>query len=176
MLVVSDNLKGIVDSFGICDATLVEEFSIGVRLNNVVRRMRDDPLVDQPIVYGTPYQEEDYFEPLQTISRDLQLGPRASILACSADRYKMPPGYFGLLQTKGSLARLFVSIACNDGQIEPGFEGAITLEMTNHGPSSIAIPVRSLVGQLFVFRCSTEVNNPYNGRYQNAAEPTLARF
>lgn len=174
MLVVSNNLLGIVNEYGICSPNLVEEFSIGVRLHGLTRRARAG--ASEPIVFGHPYIEEDYFEPLTTVERDLELWPGQSVLGCSSDRYEMPAGYFGLLQTRGSLARLFVAATCNDGQVEPGYEGRITLEITNHGRLPVIIPVGSRIAQLFLFRCTTEAHQPYAGRYQGANEPTLARF
>ncbi|MGZ8284219.1 MAG: dCTP deaminase [Allosphingosinicella sp.] len=176
MLVVSNNLLGIVNEHGICSPSLVEEFSLGVRLHGLTRRTRNAHRALQPVVFGHPYNAEDYFEPLTAVERDLELAPGQSVLGCSSDRYEMPAGYFGLMQTRGSLARLFVSVTCNDGQIEPGYEGRITLEITNHGCFPVVIPVGARVGQIFVFRCTTEVNKPYGGRYQGASEPTLAQF
>ncbi len=87
----------------------------------------------------------------------------------------MPVEYFGLVQTKGSLARLFISATCNDGQIEPGFKGKITLELANFGNAEIQIPLGETIAQMFLFRCTTAAK-PYAGRYQNADEPTLATF
>ena len=175
MLIVSKNLAGIVHRFSICPAGLVEEFSLGVRLDSAVRRLADEVQSASPIVFGQPYDAGTYFKELSHVERDLVLRAGDSVLAYSADAYAMPAGYFGLLQTRGSLARLFVSINCNDGQIEPGYRGRITLEITNHSRIPVAIPVGSRIGQLFVFKCSTDAK-PYDGRYQDADQPTLAAF
>jgi deoxycytidine triphosphate deaminase len=176
LLIVSKNLMGIVNRYEICPIALVEEFSLGVRLHSAVRRVRNEPQSPSPLVFGRPYDEGTYFHELTHVDRDLTLQPGDSVLACSSDIYTMPPGYFGLLQTRGSLGRLFVAVTCNDAQIEPGYKGKITLEITNHSRFAVAIPVGSRVAQLFLFRCSTEVSFPYEGRYQDASGPTLAVF
>lgn len=175
MLVTAQNLSGLVLSSGLCAPELVEEYSIRVRIDEKIRRMRDFRNGTPPIVYGSDYAAEDHFENLLPVARDIVLRPGDRILSCSQDRYTMPVDYFGLVQTKGSLARLFVSATCNDGQIEPGFQGKITLELANIGNAEIHIPVGAIVAQIFLFRCTTSAK-PYEGRYQNADEPTLANF
>lgn len=87
----------------------------------------------------------------------------------------MPAGYFGLLQTKGSLARLFVSLTCTDGQVEPGYKGKITFEVCNHSLFNINIKPKQKVGQLFIFKTSTKDVKLYNGKYQDAQGPTFQK-
>ncbi|WP_186130297.1 dCTP deaminase [Burkholderia gladioli] len=176
MLVVSENLSGIVKSFGICRPELVEEFSIKIELGAVVRRMRDIPISDEPVRYESNYDPDKYFEDERKLAGDLLLKPGQNVLACSRDKYHMPCGYFGLVQTKGSLARLFVTATSNDGQVEPGYHGAITLELSNQATFSVAISPGHNIAQLFVFRCTSDAAHPYNGRYQGASAPTLALF
>jgi deoxycytidine triphosphate deaminase len=175
LLVVSENLHGIVNGLGLCPSSLVEEFSIGIRLHSAVRRVRKEGHGGQ-FVFGNAYDPSLFYHKESQTGRDLVLDQGDCVLACSAERYRMPPGYFGLVQTRGSLARMFVSACCNDGQIEPGFDGRITLELTSHAPFQVVIPVGSRIAQLFIFRCSTEVGKPYDGSYQNAEGPTVPTF
>ncbi|RTQ90704.1 MULTISPECIES: dCTP deaminase [Stenotrophomonas] len=176
MLVVSENLKGIAKSFDVCPGSLVEEFSLKILLDRTVRRMRDDALESSPVRYGSRYNPDDFFFPEEQIHDSLMLLPGQNCLACSQHEYFMPPGYFGLVQTKGSLARLFVTATANDGQVEPGYKGKITLELSNLAKFAVSIPSGSEVAQMFVFRCSSNSIVPYNGRYQNAQGPTVASF
>jgi dCTP deaminase len=173
MIVVAQNLAGIVTGLKLCDEKLIEEFSLTVRLGRRVRWPRRD---QRTFVYGTPYTASDFFDDEAELTDGLTLSPHDAVLACSQDEYTMPPGYFGLIQTKGSLARAFVSTTCNDGQVEPGYRGRVTLEITNVGPLTVNIPVEAPVAQLFIFRCSTEVSKTYAGRYQNATGPTIPKF
>jgi deoxycytidine triphosphate deaminase len=85
----------------------------------------------------------------------------------------MPPGYFGLIQTKGSLARLFIAVTCNDGQIDAGYEGRVTFEIVNLGHLRVRAPRLAPVAELYVFRTSTNNVSLYNGRYQGADKPTI---
>lgn len=176
MLVVSENLLGITRSLGICNCDLVEEFSLRVRLDRKVRYLRDLPELGKPVLYESPIDASQIFCDLEEVAEAVVLDPGKSALACSMDEYRMPRGYFGLLQTKGSLGRLFVSATANDGQVEPGYCGKLTLELTNHASFSVALRPGAVVAQMFVFRCSSEATNPYAGRYQGAQEPTIPIF
>lgn len=176
MLVISENLKSLVRELKICEAGLVEEFSIKICMDRNVRRMRKTPALNQPVRFNSPFDPQPYFEDEEQLGSDLIINPGQNVLVCSNATYMMPLSYFGLVQTKGSLARLFVSTTANDGQIEPGYSGKITLELTNHASFPVAIPLGANVAQLFLFRCTTEAANPYSGRYQNAKAPTIYRF
>lgn len=96
-----------------------------------------------------------------------------SILACSSENIFMPRGYIGFLQTKGSLARLFVTAHCCDGQIEPGFSGRVTFEICNMGHLDIRLLPNVPVAQLFIFKCSSD-RETYNGQYNNSEFPTYS--
>ena len=174
MLVVSKNLAGLVSTEKICDISLVEEFSLKICLGSMVRRMRER--VKQPLVYGKPYKVSEYFMDEELLPGDLELQPGENVLACSADSYNIPNNYFGFIQTKGSLARFFVSVTCNDGQVEPGYKGRVTLEITNHANFPVVLPMSIPIAQMYLMRCSTSVESPYAGKYQGATGPTVAKF
>lgn len=170
MIIVGENLKSLIKQFNICDESLFDETGINVELGNVFYF----PVYKknaEPIVYGT-MNVNGYFEKKIINGGTLDLKPRDSILACSKAPIKMPMGYMGLIQTKGSLARLFVAATCNDAQVDPGFEGKITLEIINYSKFDISIPLGAKVAQIYIIKCSTDNSSPYNGRYQAYSEPT----
>lgn len=176
MLAISENLRGLVRASGMCPEALLDEFSLKIRIDRKIRIMRREPDNLSAITYGSRYEADDFFQPEEIVDRDIVLEPGCRVLACSVDSFRMPANYFGLVQTKGSLARLFVSATCNDGQVEPGFNGKITLEIINHSAYTINLPVGSNIAQLFVFRCTMIAQIPYHGRYQDATGPTVAKF
>lgn len=179
MLIIDENLRNLVSEAGICtNLNLVESFCIQVRLSNNVYKLKENDK-DMIIRYG--YSNDDIegiyqYDEGSEQKNGIILSPGEQILACSHDRYKIPPNIFGLVQTKGSLARLFVQITCNDGQIEPGFEGNITLEIVNLSSYKIEIPFFSKIGQLYLFSCSMKTKNPYSGKYADSNFPTKPFF
>lgn len=170
MIVVGDNLKGLIRAKEICNEDLFDEFSIKVKLDSSIFRLK--PKEMDVIKYGF-HTVENYYKQEELKDGELVLQPGECVLACSSDNIKMPLGYLGFVQTKGTLARLFVAAHCADAQIEPGFSGRVTLELMNQSPFKIAIAVGADVAQIYVMRCSTDNSKPYNGKYQSSDIPTL---
>ncbi|WP_041258106.1 dCTP deaminase [Fibrella aestuarina] len=174
MIIVGDNLKSLITQHNIVDdlASGFDNTSIGLTLDSLIIKIipNDESVI---LTYGTEIPEEWIQEQVININDGVVLEPKQSVLACSYETVKIPIGYFGLLQTKGSLARLFVSLHCNDSQIEPGFKGKITFEICNLSNMRIRLLPRQKVGDLFIIKASTKHVNSYNGRYQNATKPTI---
>lgn len=176
MLIVGENLKQLCLQNTICEENLIEEFSLGINLG---RTYYVPKVADEEVIFGRGAKRLDYlFEEKKEIHENLIIESGEQVLAASEDIFKIPQGYFGMVQTKGTLARLFVMATCNDGQVEPGFDGHITLEIVNLSPWKIAIPFRENIAQLFLFKCSTAATQVYNGRYANDSKhgPTLPIF
>lgn len=175
-MIVGENLTSLVRQYSICAAVDVDDFSISIKLGD---QYFEPTREGETIIYGVPGQNpEGYFCEEKSIRDRLVLQPGERVISCSAGRINMPKGYFGLLQTKGTLARLFVQATCNDGQVEPGFEGYVTLELVNLSPWRVEFPRLSEIGQLYVFKCSSVVDRGYQGRYAERAKtgPTLPIF
>ena len=168
MLVVGENLQELVKQKSICNERRIDDNGLAILLSDTVLRAKPP---GRPVVYGA----EDcapFYESRQIQADGLILKPGEAILACSQDEYSMPAGYFGQVQTKGSLARLFVGIHVSDPQVDPGYRGVITLELVNYGPFDVRLPRQSVVGQLYIWKCSTSNGPLYQGRYQSADAPT----
>lgn len=110
------------------------------------------------------------FEPNQT---QWLLAPGEFRLASTIERFKMPKDILGEVKDKSSWARR--GIAVQNTVIEPGWEGYLTLELTNHSQQYILIEAGMPIAQVvfhFVFGDVT----PYDGKYQNQERgPQLAR-
>lgn len=169
MLIVGDNLRDlclqhtVVNNIDAYDVT-----SLTLRLNIRVTSITTEAVID----YGKPLKQ-NWVSEYDIPEEGVELKRNVGLLGCSEEVIHMPIGYFGLVQTKGSLARLFVSATCNDGQIDSGFRGRITFELLNLGNLKVRIPRLAPVAQLFIFRTSTKNVAPYAGRYMNAEKPTI---
>lgn len=169
MLIVGDNLKELCTQHGLVDRPeAFDVTSLTLRLHQRFVKVSTTAVVD----YGKPLKKE-WIEEGDIPAEGLELGKNMGVLCCSEESIKMPAGYFGLVQTKGSLARLFISATCNDGQIDSGYSGRITFEMVNQGRLKVRIPPLSSVAELFIFRTSTNRIPLYSGRYQGADKPTI---
>jgi dCTP deaminase len=176
VLIVGKNLDGLVQRYQICPQDLVDQFSLKLKIDCQIRRMKSGSQPLATVTYGHSMNAAPLFEELENCSLSIELKPQAKLLACSDADYSMPAGYFGLIQTKGTLARLFVSCTCNDGQVEPGYRGKITLEVMNQSNYTVLLPVGAEVAQIFLFKCSGDADGLYDGKYQGAKSPTLPIF
>jgi dCTP deaminase len=175
MVIIGENLKSLVEQHSIveCENFNLDETSIPLRLdNNIIDLL---PPKEAEFSYGDEIPKEWIKERKLKYNESLSLKPNECVLACSYEKINMPNGYFGFIQTKGSLARLFVTIHCCDAQVDPGFNGKITYEIINFSKMTIKIKPKQLVGNLYIFKCSTKNAMPYNGRYNESEKPTIQK-
>lgn len=171
MLIVGTNLEQLIEQYKIIDRSSYDVNSLVLTLDAEIKIPKPSEGLD--ITYGNEIPSASMID--QRMGQEgYLLRSRESILACSREIVRVPSGYFGLCQTKGSLARLFVSINCADGQIEAGYSGKITFEIVNLGPFNVRLAPGHKVGQLFIFKTSTKAVEPYSGRYQGANGPTVS--
>jgi dCTP deaminase len=166
LIVIEKGLEQLSEQYEICDKILVDNFSLKIQLGENYYAPKSQ---SQTVVYGAHPVPKEIFSEKITARQNLKLKPGAQVIASSKHIYKIPSDYFALLQTKGTLARLFVQVTCNDGQVEPGFNGYITLEIVNLSPWEVEIPIGSDIAQLYLMKCSSPAKNPYNGRYSKMA-------
>ena len=175
MLIVGENLKALIQQYQMSSQKgCFDETCIQLSLGSKYIRFAKPSAETKVLTYGEEIPAELVVN--ETIKEEgLILQPKEAVLACSAEKIKMPAGYFGLLQTKGSLARMFVSLHFSDGQIDPGFEGKVTFELFNAGEYPIRIHKNQAVGNLYVLKASTDMHAMYNGRYGKATGPTIQK-
>lgn len=170
MLIVGENLKALMEQHEIASKSNFDNDCISLSLDSIIIKM--EPISDKCIIeYGKKVNPK-YFKEIVLSSDYLEINPREVVLACSGEKIRMPNGYFGLIQTKGSLARLFVSVHFSDGQVDPGYQGKLTFEIFNASNFIIRIPVDAIVANLYIFKTSTNQDELYSGKYNNAIKPT----
>ena len=76
-------------------------------------------------------------------ARTFRLEPNDFVLAQTLERVVMPNDLMGFVEGRSSWARTGISVHLAAPKIDPGFDGTITLEMTNHGK----VPVELVAGQ-----------------------------
>ncbi len=91
--------------------------------------------------------------------------PGEFLLAATVERFKMPNDLIGLVHDKSSMARR--GIALQNTVIEPGWEGYLTLEITNHGPDGMYLETGMPIAQVIFHLLDEPTDAPYQGKYQN---------
>ncbi|QJE96239.1 dCTP deaminase [Luteolibacter luteus] len=106
---------------------------------------------------------------------EIDFRPGAGILATTAEVVDIPLNRMGFIQTKGTIARGFVTVHLCDGQIDPGYRGRITLELVNFSKFHYTLRPGIPIAQLFIHHLTGSLQVGYSGRYQFAEFPTSMR-
>ena len=102
------------------------------------------------------------------------LGPGKFLLASSLEKFIMPKNYVAIVHDKSTWARK--GLAAQNTVIEPGWEGYLTLELTNHSEEELTITSGDPIAQIIFHKIDEEVDG-YNGKYQNQEDkPVAARY
>lgn len=89
------------------------------------------------------------------------LQPGQFALATTLERIKLPDDVLGRLEGKSTLGRLGLMIHSTAGYVDPGWEGELTLELSNVATLPIVLHPGMRVGQLSFERMSSPVERPY---------------
>jgi dCTP deaminase len=108
------------------------------------------------------------------------LHPGEFVLGSTQERVKLGDDIVARLEGKSSLGRLGLLIHSTAGFIDPGFEGHITLELSNVATLPIAIYPGMKIGQISFYRMTTAAEFPYGSpelgsKYQGQSGPTASR-
>jgi dCTP deaminase len=99
------------------------------------------------------------------------------VLASTVESVKIPHHMVAQVNGKSSLARLGLVVHQTAGFIDPGFQGQITLELSNVSPEPVKLTVGMKICQLVFMYCSRPVERPYGhpelgSHYQGQSGPT----
>ena len=160
-----------------CEPEFIQPASIDVRLDRFFRQFDNhkyamiDPSQEQPEM--TRLVEVDPDQPFM-------LHPGEFVLASTFETVELPDDVAARLEGKSSLGRLGLLTHSTAGFIDPGFEGHITLELSNMATLPIALWPGMKIGQLCFFRLSSPADSPYGSagnlnRYRGQRGPTASR-
>ena len=158
------------------DAAMVQPASIDVRLDRYFRIFENhrydavDPAADQPELTRlvSPLGDEPFI-----------LHPGEFVLGSTAERVALPDDLVARLEGKSSLGRLGLLIHSTAGYVDPGWDGYLTLELSNVANLPITLYPGMKIGQISFFRLSTPAESPYGkagNKYQGQRGPTPSRF
>ena len=109
------------------------------------------------------------------------LHPGEFVLGATAERIGLPDDLVARLEGKSSLGRLGLLIHSTAGYVDPGWDGYLTLELSNVANLPITIYPGMRIGQISFFRLSAPAQVPYgaagrSSKYQGQRGPTASRF
>jgi dCTP deaminase len=160
----------VIDPF---DDALLQPSSVDVRVAGEFRVFHNNR---QPFI-DVRRPSEDLTDLVEiTGDEPFILHPGEFVLGSTVERVVIPDDLVARLEGKSSLGRLGLLIHSTAGYIDPGWDGHITLELSNVARLPITIYKDMKIGQLSFLQLTTPVDTPYRGKYQGQRGPTASRF
>ena len=164
-----------IDPFDEAD---VQPSSVDLHVDNVFRTFQNHrhPFID----VKKPMED---LTGLVTVDREeaFILHPGEFVLGSTAEYVKLPDDLVARLEGKSSLGRLGLLIHSTAGYVDPGFEGHLTLELSNVANLPITIYPGMKIGQISFFQLTSPADHPYGtskigSKYQGQRGPTPSRY
>ena len=160
------------------DAKCVQPASVDIRLDRMFRVFRSTRHAYIDLAKGV-----DDITELITVEpgEPFILHPGEFVLGSTLERLRLADDVVCRVEGKSSLGRLGLLIHSTAGFVDPGWDGHITLELSNVNTIPIALYPRMKIGQLSFFQLSSRAERPYGSSglgssYQGQAGPTPSRY
>jgi len=160
------------------DEAMVQPSSVDVRLDRYFRVFLNHTM---PVI--------DVKKDLEELTRlvDIEddrafiLHPGEFVLGSTFERVALPDDIVARIEGKSSLGRLGLLIHSTAGFIDAGFDGHITLELSNVANLPITLYPGMKIGQISFLRMTTPADVPYGtgalkSKYQGQRGPTPSRY
>ena len=160
------------------DEGLVQPASIDIRLDGrfLVFRNYKHSCIDPKAL------QEDLTEMVTVAEGDpFIVHPGEFILGNTVERVKLGNDLVARLEGKSSLGRLGLIVHATAGYVDPGFDGNITLELSNVANLPIRLYPGMKVGQISFFAMTTPADRPYGSpglgsKYKGQTAPTASKM
>jgi len=108
------------------------------------------------------------------------LHPGEFVLGTTSERITLPDDVVARLEGKSSLGRLGLLIHSTAGYVDPGWDGRLTLELSNVANLPIVLTPGMKIGQISFAQMTTPVDRPYGSsglgsKYQGQTEATPSK-
>ncbi len=126
--------------------------------------------------------QEDLTELIDVgLDKPMILHPGEFMLGSTLERVAIANDLVGRLDGKSSLGRLGLVIHSTAGFIDAGWDGHITLELSNMANLPITLYTGMKIGQISFFQMTTEADRPYGAsglgsKYRGQRGPTPSRY
>jgi len=160
------------------NADNIQPSSVDLRLDRYFRVFRNHTMR----VIDVKEDQEELTE-LVEISQDdmFVLHPGEFVLGSTAERVALPDDLVARLEGKSSLGRLGLLIHSTAGFVDAGWDGHLTLELSNVANLPITLYPGMKIGQISFLQMTTAADVPYGSsqvgsKYQGQRGPTPSRY
>src|SRR5438093_12853333 len=160
------------------DEALLQPSSVDVRVDRYFR-----------VFHNARYPYIDVKQPQDALTEEVEIGdeepfilhPGEFVLGSTLERVTLPDDLVARLEGKSSLGRLGLLIHSTAGFVDPGWDGHVTLVLSNVANLPITIYYGMKDGQPSVVQLTEPAETPYGARelgskYQGQQGPTPSRY
>ncbi|MBN2186761.1 MAG: dCTP deaminase [Dehalococcoidia bacterium] len=161
------------------DPSCIQPASVDIHLDNkllVFKTWRD------PFYIDVKQNISGLSEPVEiSEDRPFLLNAGEFVLASTLELIILPNDIVARLEGKSSLGRIGLLIHSTAGYVDPGWQGHLTLELSNVAKLPVTLYYKMAIGQISFLRLTSPVEKPYGSvdlrsKYQGQSEPTATRF
>ena len=141
------------------------------------------------VFHNARYPFIDVKQPQEELTEEVEIAgdqpfilhPGEFVLGSTLERVTLPDDLVARLEGKSSLGRLGLLIHSTAGFIDPGWDGHVTLELSNVANLPITIYHEMKIGQISFMQLSEPTSRPYGSsslgsKYQGQRGPTPSRY
>ena len=135
-----------------------------------------------PCIHPNSEQEvEEYVEEVD-VGEDGEyvLHPGDFVLGTTHERVEIPDDLIAHVEGRSSLGRLAIVVHATAGLADPGYQGQITLELSNLGRAPVSLTPGMRISQLTFTELKTPADRPYGtergSKYQGQSGPQASKI
>jgi dCTP deaminase len=135
-----------------------------------------------PCIHPNSEQEVDEYVEETVVPEDGEyiLHPGDFVLGTTHERVAIPDDLIAHVEGRSSLGRLAIVVHATAGLCDPGYEGQITLELSNLGTAPVALTPGMRISQLTFTELKTPADRPYGeergSKYQGQSGPQASKI
>ncbi len=173
--------KGLIEIYPIDNPDIqIQPSSVDLRIGNefkgfrIIRKPCIDPMDKSDI---DSYMESFYIDE----GEPFIIHPGEFALATTYETIKLPDNIAARVEGRSSMGRLGVTMHVTAGYIDPGFQGKITLEISNIGKMPVALYTGQRVCQIVFETMTSSAEIPYghperDSKYMGQKRPESSRI
>jgi len=160
------------------DPACIQPSSVDLRLDRFFRVFRNHTMR----VIDVREDQEELTELVEIEEDDaFILHPGEFVLGSTAERVALPDDLVARLEGKSSLGRLGLLIHSTAGFVDAGWDGYLTLELSNVANLPITLYPGMKIGQISFLQMTTPAEHPYGSsqvgsKYKGQRGPTPSRY
>ncbi len=156
----------------------IQPASLDIRLDREFRVFRNyrEAFID----VRAPVDDLTEIERIEDDDTAFVLHPGEFVLGSTLERVALPDNLVARVEGKSSLGRLGLLVHATAGYVDPGWDGHLTMELSNVSNLPIKLYYGMKIGQLSFLELKTPAERPYGSpglgsKYQGQTGPTASR-